>query len=611
MRLTNVMMTNTTLLHINRNMRSLHHAENQRATGQKIQRPSDDPIIASRALMFRTSVHENEQFQENVRQGMAWMNVTESSFNNINKELLFEIRNLAVTGATMTNCISEMQVVVGQMRELYESLSEQMNQKFVGDYLFSGFRTNEPPVFSENNGRRFVITQHFGLMDISRESSFQRLVVPGNIGVPVPVSHNVNVLKLAYTGLEGDPIIPGFDVVRKSIDDSDAYLPPATNAGVPVMHFIHETGELVMHSETASNFPREGVSVTYTKEGFRKGEINPTVYFTGREINTTETAHIPTNTRMVYNVTQYFSRAAASHTDGNMTVFNLAFPPYNTSAADLQASLPRGAQIDFGTNTVRIPTQFFNTNSNVSVTYPVERRIDQLFNPAISPSDGLISSDSVHIMENPFVQGVELVRAIGMNGMSIPLDQIELNSAFNMRNQEIQYEFASNTRITINSLAKDVFTDKMFADFRRFFAFTDSLHISERRTELEQHFRALDPNASNASIKNDVDAQLNKENPTARDAFHQQFNNMLFLIDRHFDKSQREQTTLGARMVRMELVQNRLEEDEVSYKRLRSDNENIDLAYAEVIKMSANALFMASLRANSGVIQMSLANFLR
>ncbi|MCL2456690.1 MAG: hypothetical protein FWD19_03995 [Defluviitaleaceae bacterium] len=606
-RLTNVMMTNTTLMHINRNMRNLHRAENQVYTGQKIQRPSDDPIIASRALMFRTSVHENEQFQQNVKQGLAWMNVTEASFSNLNTELLFELRNLSVSGATMTNSLNEMQIIVEKMKSLYSAIDEQINSKFGGNFLFSGFRTDEPPAVNEDNDRRFVITQHFRLPDISRESSFQRYDNGEIPGLPVPVSEKINVLKLAYTGIEGDPVIPGYEVVRMSVHDADAYLPPANNAGVPLIHFIAETGELVLHSDTAASFPREGVSVTYVKEGFRKGEINPTVYFTGREINTTDTAHIPTATRMVYNVTQYFSRAAASHTDGNMTVFSLAYAPYNTSAADLQASLPFGAEIDYATNTVRIPTSFFNTNTNVSVTYPVEKTADDIFAPALS-SDGLNFSDSVHIMENTFVQGVELVRAIGMNGMSIALDQIELNSTFNMYNQEIQYEFAASTRITINSLAKDVFTDKMFADFRRFFEFADSLQISER-TDLERYFR--ERGDEEAVVQKNVDDQLQKEASIATAALHKQFNNMMYLIDRHFDKSQREQTTLGARMVRMELVQNRLEEDEVSYKRLTSDNEDTDLLRAEVMRQSAVALYMASLRANSSVIQMSLANFIR
>jgi flagellin-like hook-associated protein FlgL len=514
------------------------------------------------------------------------------------------MRNLAVQGANGDNNLENMQAIIRQMNSLFNQLGHEMNQTFGGNYLFSGFRTDEPPMFSQDNQRSFVITQHFNLTDISREYSFQRLIVPGSMGIPEPVSHPVSVLKLAFSGLDDTPHIPGFEVISRSILDADAYLPPAETAGgVPIMHFIRETGELVMHRDTAATFPREGVSVTYQRTGFRQGDINPIVYFTGREIIDTSTAHIPVGTEMVYNVTQYFSRAAGTSTTmPGFAIpayrFELHLDVYNPAGGlppDLAASLPPGAVIDFAANAVYIPTSVFQTQQRVSVTYPV------LLTSPILPS-------GVHIKEDINIQGVELVRAIGLNGIPIPLDQIERNVSHDMHNQEIQYEFSARTLITVNSLAKNVLTDKMFADFRRFFEFADSLHISDA-TDLEQYFtsRGYSPEV----VTRNVEAQLARENAMARDALYNQFNNMLFLIDRHVDNSTREQTQLGARMVRMELVQNRLEQDEITYNQLTSDNEDTDLILATIKRFSAEALLMASIGANSGVIQMSLANFLR
>lgn len=609
MRLTSVMMTNTTLMHINRNMRNLNNIIRSLETGQRIQRPSDDPIIASRALLFRTSVSENTQFQRNVEQGMAWMNVSEAAFDSINSRTLFEIRNLAVQGANGDNNLENMQMIIQNMKALYEMLGREMNNTFGGDYLFSGFRTDEPPVFKSPNERSFIITQHFGPTDIAREQSWQRLVVPTGLGIHEPVTHNINVLKLAFTGLDARPVIPGFAVIERSIHDDDAYLPPAYDAtGVPVLpvlHFIAETGELVMHSETAVNFPREGISVTFRKTGFQEGDLNPKVYFTGREIITESTAHIPPDTELIYNITQYFSRHAGTAVavgtpPTHYFEFELAFPVYADATHDsvgLRPSLPPGAVILPGTNTVRIPAQFFDTNSNVSVTYSTA-----LYDPILADADG------THIMAYLGVAGVELVRAIGSDGIPIPLHQIELNPSFDMHNQEIQYEVAPRTHITVNSLAKNILTDKMFADFRRFFEFADSLQLTERHV-LEQHFRSL--GYEREALDDAIQRQQDRESSMATYALHRRFDDMLFLIDRHFDNSQREQTLLGARMVRMELVQNRLEQDEISYTRLVSDNEDTDLIHATILRFSAEAIFTASLMANSGVIQLSLANFLR
>ncbi|MDR0272952.1 MAG: hypothetical protein LBI27_06510, partial [Clostridiales bacterium] len=476
----------------------------------------------------------------------------------------------------------------------------EINQSFGGNYLFSGFRMDEPPVFIEDNNRSFVITQNFHITDISREASFQRLVVPGGLGTFEPVSYNINVIKLAYTGLDAQPVIPGFEVRTLNITDPDAYRPPVDNGAspaVPVLHYIPETGELVMHSDTASAFPREGVSVTYQKTGFRQDDINPMVYFTGREIVDLNTSHIQLGTELVYNVTQNFSRAAGTPVPavGTPTSYNftLAYTPMVPAPADLMASLPHGATI--AGNVVNIPAHVMNTTTDVSVTYPV-RLMD-------TPVVG-----GVHIMADTRVQGAELVRAIGVDNIAIPLNTIEINKSFDMKNQEIQYEFASRTRVTVNSLAKNVVTDKMFADFRRFFEFSDSLYVSTEY-DLQQHFRSL--GYSEEAIKESVEKQLTKENAMARDALHKQFNNMLYLIDKHVDNSTREQTLLGSRMIRMELIQNRLEDDEGSYTKLTSDNEDTNLIHATILRYSAEALFQASLMANGGVIQMSIANFLR
>ncbi|MCL2576917.1 MAG: hypothetical protein FWE27_02550 [Defluviitaleaceae bacterium] len=604
MRLTNVMMANTSLMHINRNMRNLDKIVRSIESGQRIQRPSDDPIIASRALMFRSNVQENKQFQRNVDQGIAWMNVTESTFNNVNREIIYEMRNLAVQGANMTNNLEPMQAIIRQMKSMFNQIGDEMNASFGGNYLLSGFRTDEPPVFTQVNNRSFVITQNFSLSDISRESSFQRLI--NSEGLAEPVTHKINVLKLAYNGLDAVPVVPGFEIRSISNMERGAYEPDATGAsGLPLMHYIPETGELVMHRITAENFPREGVSVTYQKTGFGAGDINPMVYFTGREIVNTGTAHIPAGTQLVYNITQNFNREASIGTTilGGvpMLQFELAHTAYanRNNSNNLRDSLPPGAVIDPTGTIVSIPQRVFASDSNISVTYAVSMN-----SPIIRQNGGPL----IHIKQDTRVQGVELVRATNLDGRALPLDQIELNRAFDMLNQDIQYEVAPRTLLTVNSLSKNVLTDKMFSDFRRFFEFAESLHISNA-ADLEQHFRSR--GFTEDAIVTEVAKQISEETQKATDALHGMFNNILFLIDRHAENSTREQTLLGARMVRIELVQNRLEQDEVSYNQLTSNNEDTDLILATIRRMSAQALFTASIMANAGVIQMSLANFLR
>ena len=61
MRITNKMMSGNSLSNINTNKEYLDKLNNQMATEKKITRPSDDPIIAIRALRLRSNLSELTQ----------------------------------------------------------------------------------------------------------------------------------------------------------------------------------------------------------------------------------------------------------------------------------------------------------------------------------------------------------------------------------------------------------------------------------------------------------------------------------------------------------------------------------------------------------------------
>lgn len=88
MRITNQMITRNALNNINRNKNNLSRLDEQYSSGKKIQRPSQDPIVAVRALKLRTNLSELNQFLErNIPDARNWMEVTQSALANINKSL--------------------------------------------------------------------------------------------------------------------------------------------------------------------------------------------------------------------------------------------------------------------------------------------------------------------------------------------------------------------------------------------------------------------------------------------------------------------------------------------------------------------------------------------
>ena len=71
---------------------------NQMATQKKIQRPSEDPVIAFRALRLRSSLSQvNQYYEKNIPDAQAWLEVTETALYNMNK-ILTDVRTQCVNG---------------------------------------------------------------------------------------------------------------------------------------------------------------------------------------------------------------------------------------------------------------------------------------------------------------------------------------------------------------------------------------------------------------------------------------------------------------------------------------------------------------------------------
>ena len=87
MRVTNGMMRTNSMLNMQKNKVSYDKYLQQYNTQKKIQRPSDDPTIAVRALKYRTTLVEIEQFQRNIDDATSWMDATETAIKDVDAVL--------------------------------------------------------------------------------------------------------------------------------------------------------------------------------------------------------------------------------------------------------------------------------------------------------------------------------------------------------------------------------------------------------------------------------------------------------------------------------------------------------------------------------------------
>ncbi len=150
MRITNKMMTNNALYNINTNKNLLDLLEKQYSSGKKITRPSDDPIIAVRALKFRTNLTEIEQYTEkNIPDALNWMEVTEGALDTINS-IISQMNTYCNQGANDYMTAEDRNSIVINLQQYAKQLYQEGNTNYAGRYVFSGYKTDTPLVFQED-----------------------------------------------------------------------------------------------------------------------------------------------------------------------------------------------------------------------------------------------------------------------------------------------------------------------------------------------------------------------------------------------------------------------------------------------------------------------------
>lgn len=149
MRVTNGMIRNNTLNNLYKNISAVNQSFAQMSTGKKIQTVSDDPIIAGRAIKLKVNVLETQQYQKNAKEARSWMEVTETSMDNMNK-ILESIRTKCVQASTGTLEEKDKAVIKTDIMQLWEQLQEEANVTYGGRYVYSGYKTSEPLMLNKD-----------------------------------------------------------------------------------------------------------------------------------------------------------------------------------------------------------------------------------------------------------------------------------------------------------------------------------------------------------------------------------------------------------------------------------------------------------------------------
>lgn len=306
MRITNRMMTNNMLYNINGNKNMLSTLEQQYTTGMKIQRPSEDPIVAVRALKFRTNLSElNQYYKKNIPDAKSWMDVTESALKVVNS-ILTQVHTYCNQGATDTLTAEDRNSIVKNLSELKQQIYQEGDTNYAGRYVFTGYKTDTSLVFDESQSdEQYNITEKLTGTDIDiikktiNECSLGQYDSenPGDMDLSSkPNMLNVYRMRLSYNALDdeeaggqisirfpetdedGEVSYTDFDagsITTMLSTDEGAY-----EAEEGTVHFLSDTGELILPEDIYNewrNIP--DIEINYDKTNFSKNDLRPEHYF--------------------------------------------------------------------------------------------------------------------------------------------------------------------------------------------------------------------------------------------------------------------------------------------------------------------------------------------
>ena len=242
MRVSNKMLYNSVMGNMQRNLEKLLDLQESASSGKKINKPSDDPIGATKVINYNTAISKAEQYQRNIDNGTAFLNSSESAVT-ATLETLQRAKELALSALSETNSSADKDVMAKEIEQLYEQVKQTANTKYDNRYLFAGFKTDTAPY--DASGNYTGTASPSGYIDVEIDA--------GNT-----ISINMPGYAVFGSATDGTDILAALDDLKTAMEsnDSDGIETAMTNidAGMDqAIDALAEVGARINRLEIASN----------------------------------------------------------------------------------------------------------------------------------------------------------------------------------------------------------------------------------------------------------------------------------------------------------------------------------------------------------------------
>ncbi len=185
MRVTQNMVSSQMLRNISNSYQQLSNSQQELSSGKKISKPSDDPVVASQGIAYRTDVAQVTQYTRNIDTANQWTQSSDSALNEANS-VLQRVRELTVQASSDTATASDRKSIKSEVDQLTQQLSVIANTQVAGKYIFNGVNTGTPPTtFDPTQGTVNVAATSPKtdkvLLDVNQGVNVQVNVQPGTV----------------------------------------------------------------------------------------------------------------------------------------------------------------------------------------------------------------------------------------------------------------------------------------------------------------------------------------------------------------------------------------------------------------------------------------------
>lgn len=144
------------------------------STQKKINALHDDPIGVTRAIKKRSQIDDLRMYQKNINFTKGFIETAETAISTINDRLI-RAQELGLAMANDTYGAQSREATARELSEIINEVIQSANVSYSGRYVFSGFRTDQPPlardgVFLGDDGSIFLQVE---------DQNFKQINIPG------------------------------------------------------------------------------------------------------------------------------------------------------------------------------------------------------------------------------------------------------------------------------------------------------------------------------------------------------------------------------------------------------------------------------------------------